>query len=88
MHELFIACKIGVTTGLTMFAISNANIEDGRVSIAVAVTCTVFICGMVWWLASKFQKLTDANNDFRNRLGVIELQLRIGNARDRRIDGE
>jgi len=47
MHELLMASKVGGATGLAMIASQAINIEDGRVSVAVAVTCTIFICGIV-----------------------------------------
>lgn len=58
-ESLLVGMKVGGTTGLTMFAAETLLVEDGRVSVAVAVTCTVFICGVVWWLASRFQKVDD-----------------------------
>jgi len=86
MHELWMALKLGGITGLTMFASSAVNIEDGRVSVTVAVTCAVFIAGIVWWLASRFQKIADANSQINRRLEWIERELKIGNERDRRVD--
>lgn len=55
-----------------MFAATGLNIEDGRVSLAVAVTCTVFICGIVWWLSSRFQRISDSIEGLRERLERME----------------
>jgi hypothetical protein len=78
MHELIAAAKIGVSTGATMLAATNisANIEDGRISVVVAVTCTVFICGIVWWLSSRFQKIEDSTAQTNRRLDAMEAQMK------------
>jgi hypothetical protein len=78
--EIWRAVKVGCPTGLTMFATSSniepvLNLEKGQISVAVAVTCTVFICGLVWYLASRFQALADGQADVSRRLSRIENDL-------------
>lgn len=75
---------IGGATGLTMFASSSINVEDGRVSVAVAVTCTVFICGICWWLATRFQSIADSQAEMNKRLTKIENELTARNEADDR----
>mgnify|MGYP006921333865 CR=1 FL=1 len=86
MNDVIMAGKIGIATGVTMFASSSVNIEDGRVSLAVAVTCTVFICGIVWWLSSRFQSITDNQSEMNKRLTKIENELTAGNEADDRFN--
>lgn len=86
MHEFWMALKVGVATGIAMFASTPGNLEDSRVSLAVAVTCTVFICGIVWWLASRFQSIYDNQKEMNARLSKIEQELTARNAADDRQD--
>ena len=67
MNELWAAVKVGSSTGIAMFAAESMPIEDGKVSVVVAVTCTVFICGIVWWLASRFQRIDDRLHNIEKR---------------------
>lgn len=84
MNEFYTAAKVGVSTGVAMLATVGVNIEDGRVSVAVAVTCTVFICGIVWWLSSRFQSIADSQKEMNNRLTKIERELTARNEADDR----
>lgn len=83
MNEMLLAVKVGVSTGVAMVATAAAsmNIEDGRVSVVVAVTCTVFISGIVWWLGKKFQELADANKQTSLRFEEIAQANRMTNQR-------
>ena len=67
MTHVFAGIKLGTLTTVAMVA--TGTIEDGHVSITVAITCCVFISGIVWWLSSQFQRISD-------RLDSIELSLR------------
>jgi len=84
MHDFWMAVKVAGATGTTMFASTSINIEDGRMSIAVAATCTVFICGIVWWLSSRFQSIADSQNEMNKRLTKIENELTARNEADDR----
>lgn len=75
--ELWATTKIGATTIFTMFAAAPL-IDEGRISVTVAVTCTVFICGCCWWLSSRFTRIDD-------RLEKIETDLK---SRPCQIGGE
>lgn len=95
MSDFFTAAKVAIATGTTMFASTSVNVEDGRVSVAVAVTCTVFICGICWWLASRFQSISDSQNEMKAsqaemkaRLAKIETELTARNKADDRQQSE
>ena len=70
MHELWAASKVGAATSATMAIVGN--IEGQNISVTVALTCSVFIAGIVWWLASRFQKIADTQDDLSRRLKSIE----------------
>jgi len=59
MNDILTGLKIGMPTGLAIFATSVANLDEAKVSLMVAVPCTIFICGIVWWLGRRFQKIDD-----------------------------
>ena len=84
MHELWMASRVGGLTGATMFATSNLNVEEGRVSVAVAVTVMVFVSGVVWWLSSRFQSIADSQREMSARLSKIEAELTARNEADDR----
>jgi hypothetical protein len=77
MQELIAAGKVATATGIAMLATikGSVNVEDGRVSVAVAISCTVFICGIVWWLSSRFQKIADQAELTNKRLDAIESRI-------------
>jgi hypothetical protein len=56
---LLTGVKIGGSTGAAIFATSQISLEGANISLMVAVPCTVFICGIVWWLGKKFQRIDD-----------------------------
>lgn len=70
MHELWAASKVAAATSGTMAIVGN--IEGANISVTVALTCAVFIAGIVWWLASRFQKIADTQDDLSRRLKSIE----------------
>ena len=90
MHEFLMTLKAGGpiagATGVTMFASTSLNVEEGRISVAVAVTCTVFICGICWWLGSRFQSIADSQAEMNKRLTKIENELTARNEADDRQD--
>ena len=77
ISELWAATKVGLATGITMFAAAPI-IDQGRVSVTVAVSCTVFVCGCCWWLSSRFTRIDD-------RLEKIEHDLK---SRPCQLNGE
>lgn len=71
MIEMWAATKVGGATAGTMFALGNM-IEDSHVSVTVAITCCVFISTVVWWLASRFQKIDDRLVKIENSMNNFE----------------
>ena len=69
MEPVTVAIKIGGSTGLAMLAVGN--LESGSVGLAVAVPCTVFIGGVVWWLGRKFQQIDDSIKRMDDRIGSL-----------------
>lgn len=64
--EMWTGLKIGIPTGVAMFAATN--IETGNISIPVAVTVCVFVAGCTWWFGSRFQKIDDKLNYLHKRI--------------------
>lgn len=61
--------KVSLPTVGAMFAVEQVvPLEQGSVSLVVAVSCTTFIGSLVWFISSKFQRISD-------RLDSIEKQL-------------
>jgi hypothetical protein len=71
IENMVVGLKVGGMTGATMLAAETVLLEHGRVSVVVAVSCTVFICGIVWWLASRFQKVDDRLSNMERQLDSL-----------------
>lgn len=71
IENLVVGLKVGGVTGAAMVATEALVLENGRVSVVVAVSCTVFICGIVWWLASRFQRVDDRLSNMERRLDSL-----------------
>ena len=66
MTSILAGFKIGTATGCTL-AVSTF-IENGAVSIPVAVTVTMFVGTCVWWTSKRFQRIDDQLEHLRDRL--------------------
>jgi hypothetical protein len=65
---LLAGLKIGGATTIAMVVVEQVPIEKVRVSLAVAVSCCVFICGLTWWLSSRFTKIDARLEGLERRL--------------------
>lgn len=73
MNSVSVGIKIGMATSGTMMA--SSQLDGGNISITAAVTCCVFVAGVVWWLAKKFEhidgqikELKDQGNDLKEQV--------------------
>ncbi len=72
MEPLAIGAKIGAACGSALFA--SSGLDEGNISIVAAITCMVFVCGVVWWLAAKFQRLDDKLEYMHKRMEGLPCQ--------------
>lgn len=71
IENMVVGLKVGGSTGLAMLAAESVLLENGKVSLVVAVSCTTFICAIVWWLASRFQRVDDRLSNMERRLDSL-----------------
>jgi hypothetical protein len=75
MHNLLIGTIIGGTTGAS-FMLGEVLISGGtQLGIRDAITIGIFCCGMVMWLARKFQKIDDRLDTQDSKQTTIELKI-------------
>lgn len=55
------AIGISAITGLVAGAvvIGTQRVDEGNISLSAACACMVFVGGIIWLLASRFQKIDD-----------------------------
>ena len=80
MEPVSVGLKIGMVTGVSVFATTN-NLEGSAVGLAVAVPSAVFISGIVWWLGRKLQHLEDSMKRMNERLRELPCHDCIHNKR-------